>query len=221
MMLCIQRCLCFLFLVFCNSSTQGFAPLPPGSRAVSRTFQARQSLPQNHEPSQDEAPVTSTINEPLTLLQSTQTVGYRVAFLGTTCVYGFQLVVPLLQDAGLSIEQLDGSGTALLGTMATTCLLAPRSLLLMDAIVIVDGGVSIMLGNASFGIAGLCLREILYFGVAYKVEAVLCLATLALQLFPAVTALSLGVLVFGKFLEPLQEDWEVNESEFLATNKLE
>ena len=47
------------------------------------------------------------------VLQSTQTVGYRVAFLGATCVYtSLQLVVPLLQDAGLSIEQLDRSRKA-------------------------------------------------------------------------------------------------------------
>ena len=74
----------------------------------------------------------------------------------------------------------------------------------------------------------ICLREIYYFGLAYKVEAVVALLTLPLLLVDAddynlypllavsLCAMAVDVLAVGKVFEPCGEDYVRSNSEFLA-----
>jgi hypothetical protein len=207
----------------------------------------------------------------LSLAQSIQTIGYRAAMLAVTTIYGLQeSAIPFLtQEAGLQLDttvdtlQLLSQDYLLRGLILTTCVLAPSSSrssasdnggswLQAEGIIqlgLLASGVATLLPigipPAVLGLISLCLREIFYFGIAYKVEAALSILTLVVDLgsslssscvfggdeastsasIPAVlhllTFLSLGVLVFGKFLEPLREDWSMNDSEFLSENRLD
>lgn len=166
--------------------------------------------------------------------------------LAVTMIYGLQVsLIPLLtQEAGLSldIDSLLLSQDLLQGLILTTCVLSPSQSAsdggwLQAGIkvgVLTSGVTTVVVGMPAIGLASLCLREILYFGIAYKVEAALALLTFGVgatsiggseatiqPVLHLLTSLSLGVLVFGKFLEPLREDWSMNDSEFLSENRLD
>lgn len=82
----------------------------------------------------------------------------------------------------------------------------------------------------SLCLAGICIREIFYFGLAYKVEAAVALVALpftlvmtsdrqAAEISLPVCALAMDVLAAGKIFEPCIEDFERSNSEFLAGGK--
>jgi hypothetical protein len=78
-------------------------------------------------------------------------------------------------------------------------------------------------------LVSICIREIFYFGLAYKVEAVVALVMLpvtfmmtsdqAIGISLPVCALAMNVLAAGKIFEPCAEDFERSNSEFLAGGK--
>ena len=79
-------------------------------------------------------------------------------------------------------------------------------------------------------LALICIREIFYFGLAYKVEAAIALAALPFSFIMSsdqqvvgislsVCALAMDVLSAGKIFEPCKEDFERSNSEFLAGGK--
>ena len=193
--------------------------------------------------------------------QSAQTLAYRACLLAVTAAYGIQLLLPVLQDAGLSKSSTIGvEPTSLLhfisvASVTTACLLAPKrkplrgrnkrssnngnnnnNKLLVDGKVLAASVATAISGEPLVGVSSLFIREIFYFGLAYKVEAALGLvASLAVLFFSqnntamvgTTTAtmsqvaepaswLALAVLTFGKVFEPLEEDWFKSESEFLA-----
>ena len=82
----------------------------------------------------------------------------------------------------------------------------------------------------SLCLASICIREIFYFGLAYKVEAAIALMALPFTLVMTsdqrvaefslpVCALAMDVLAAGKIFEPCVEDFERSNSEFLAGSK--
>lgn len=82
----------------------------------------------------------------------------------------------------------------------------------------------------SLCLASICIREIFYFGLAYKVEAAIALVALPFTLVMTsdqqvaefslpVCALAMDVLAAGKIFEPCVEDFERSNSEFLAGSK--
>lgn len=168
----------------------------------------------------------------LTAQQSAQTIAYRASLLGGTAAYSLQSALPILQDAGLSIPASSSSLDAMMiatGFTVAACALAPKpNKKLVDGKVLAAGAATAIAGQPLLGLAALCVREIFYFGLAYKVEAAVgILASLAVWFVPelmdasqGVVSLALAVMVIGKFLEPLEEDWQPNQSEFLAQNEM-
>lgn len=189
---------------------------------------------------------SSQKEEQLSPLKMAQTIGYRLFLLATTVVYAFEFVIlPFLEQGtlGMTVSSFDGiaNGIVLQILLLATIVLAPvetnddnddsspisaYSNVIFGAaittVAIVSGG-----DTTPLAIAAVSLREIYYFGIAYKVEAALCLLTIGLSSFVpdqvshSLISLFLGVLVFGKFLEPLEEDWTVNASEFLSKNQMD
>jgi len=132
--------------------------------------------------SQDDTTVvvaTAETEPPMSLLsaaQNLQTLAYRASLLGVTAVYGLQLVLPALQDAGLS----SGDGTsaspvlsilAVAGTTAA-CLLAPKQsttrrrrrgssgkAILVDGKVLAASLATALAGQPLVGLAALFVRE--------------------------------------------------------------
>ncbi|CAB9502525.1 expressed unknown protein [Seminavis robusta] len=193
-------------------------------------------------PIQDEAATVSQQVFKLSSTQLGQTVGYRVALLGVSVAYSLELLLPVLQDAGLSVfPEVDPIlPLAAIGFTTAAAALAPKAGMLKSgakkkSVMLVDGKVlaasvaTLVAGQPLVGLAALFVREIYYFGLAYKMEAALGLAaSLWVLLSPGdpsgvpdtVACLALAVMVFGKIFEPLQEDWNPNQSEFLAKDKL-
>eukprot|EP00978_Attheya_sp_CCMP212_P028521 scaffold98652_cov43-Attheya_sp.AAC.1 len=80
---------------------------------------------------------------------------------------------------------------------------------------------------ATLATLGICVREVVFYGAAYKVEAIILASLLLLQpvlpvsnIIPGGIALALLVLSFGKLFEPLAEDLRPGQSTFLARNAL-
>ena len=153
--------------------------------------------------------------------------------LGATTVYSCQSALPFLQEAGLSLTGLDdaNANAIVTGLTVAACVLAPKagkSVKLVDGKVLAASVATAIAGQPSLGLAALLVREMYYFGIAYKVEAVLGLAaSFAMWVLPDMevisrsgVCLSLAVLVCGKILEPLEEDWQPNQSEFLARREM-
>eukprot|EP00522_Entomoneis_paludosa_P000219 CAMPEP_0172472476 /NCGR_PEP_ID=MMETSP1065-20121228/68356_1 /TAXON_ID=265537 /ORGANISM="Amphiprora paludosa, Strain CCMP125" /LENGTH=318 /DNA_ID=CAMNT_0013230615 /DNA_START=235 /DNA_END=1191 /DNA_ORIENTATION=- len=179
----------------------------------------------------------------LSTLQTVQTIGYRSALTVAALALAFQAVFPLLQQAGWrgGEDALASNETILLGALAAANLLTPRApqapllatalswgtVPLLSVVMNLVGGSMDM--AAAGGLAPLFGHEILYFGLAYKVEAALGLGLVALSTIltdqstplDAFTCLAFWVLLFGKFLEPFPEDWVIDESEFLAKNRMD
>ena len=168
----------------------------------------------------------------LTTQQSIQTFSYRASLLGALAVYSFQVALPVLKEAGLSTSftLVDNNGLVTALTVAA-CALAPKagkSAKLVDGKILAASVATAVAGQPLLGLAAIFVREIYYFGAAYKVEAAVgVIASLATWFLPemaptsnAVVCLALAVMVFGKFLEPLEEDWQPNQSEFLAQREM-
>ena len=190
--------------------------------------------------------------------QSAQTLAYRSSLFAVTGAYGIQLLLPVLQDAGLSTPSSSILGvetTPLLhsisvASVTAACILAPKvkpqrgrnkrsrnnNKILVDGKVLAASVATAISGEPLVGVASLFIREIYYFGLAFKLEAVLGLvaslavlfllqnhaamgattATTISQVAEPASWLALAVLTFGKLFEPLEEDWYKSESEFLA-----
>jgi len=106
-------------------------------------------------------------------------------------------------------------------------LLAPISNRFSQVAIISLGLATCITGSTVLSILSLmsiCIREILYFGLAYKWEAFISLISLPLLLLSddydmiaaPMSALSISVLAVGKIFEPIQEDYIKTNSEFLA-----
>lgn len=90
-------------------------------------------------------------------------------------------------------------------------------------------GVPRVLGVVS--LFSVCIREIYYFGLAYKWEAAISLLSLTplilyndeygtvYPIASSLSALAVGVLAVGKVFEPCREDFVKSNSEFLADDK--
>lgn len=221
---------------FAPSSSNLISSLLPDVAPARSLYSAKSDVSDALPSSTDESSVNELVVEPLGLStqQSAQTVAYRASLLGATAAYGLQIVLPALQDAGLSIDSVDGTASIVAtACVVAACALAPKAgkkVMLVDGKVLAASVATAIAAQPLVGLAALFAREIYYFGVPYKVEAALGLAaSLAVLLLPdvvplqasnAATCLALAVLVFGKFLEPLEEDWQPNQSEFLASDEM-
>ena len=106
-------------------------------------------------------------------------------------------------------------------------LLAPVSNRYIQVAMISLGLATCITGTKVLSIISLmciCIREIVYFGLAFKWEAFISLIALPLLLISddydmiaaPLSALAISVLAVGKVFEPIQEDYVKTNSEFLA-----
>ena len=154
---------------------------------------------------------------------------------GSSVVESAEILLPLA--AGLSVL-LAPMPEGLLKVAATSLGLAAIATSgAAGAFATEDASVMVLDLSRIFGISSLfavCVREIYYFGLAFKVEAAVVMAVLPLLLrehdaandsvYPiaaAISALAVGVLAVGKIFEPCREDFVKSNSEFLAGENTE
>jgi len=189
----------------------------------------------------------------VTLGQGIRVGLYRLLLLGSAGAWTGLAVLPLLEGSGLSstdtlevnmsmgwkfmlgaaavvapLPSVDSKSKSNLPFLALSCVGVSTLLLLSLSIMFQEG----MMDTATQVVAtmatlGICVREVVFYGAAYKVEAIILASLLLLQpvlpvsnIVPGGIALALLVLSFGKLLEPLEEDLRPGQSTFLARNAL-
>eukprot|EP00978_Attheya_sp_CCMP212_P024524 scaffold77179_cov34-Attheya_sp.AAC.1 len=189
----------------------------------------------------------------VTLGQGIRVGLYRLLLLGSAGACTGLAVLPLLEGSGLSstdtlemnmsmgwkfmlgaaailapLPSVDSKFKSNLPFIALSCVGASTVLLLSLPIMFQES----MMETATQVVAtmatlGICVREVVFYGAAYKVEAIILASLFLLQpvlpvsnIIPGGIALALLVLSFGKLLEPLEEDLRPGQSTFLARNAL-
>lgn len=169
-------------------------------------------------------------NDDVTIFKRIRAISYRSAL--------FISSVLLITSAIFDSSFLDGTGidsstfvsivdSYLPLASGLSLLLAPVSNRYTQVAIISLGLATCITGTKILSIISLmsiCIREILYFGLAFKWEAFISLISLPLLLISddydmiaaPLSALAISVLAVGKVFEPIQEDYVKTNSEFLA-----
>jgi len=169
-------------------------------------------------------------NDDVTILKRIRAISYR----STLFISAILLITLALFDSSF----LDGTGvdsspfisivdTYLPFATGLSLLLAPVSNRYTQVAAISLGLATCITGSKVLSIISLmciCIREIVYFGLAYKWEAFISLISLPLLLISddydmiaaPMSALAISVLAVGKVFEPMEEDYVKTNSEFLA-----
>ena len=169
-------------------------------------------------------------DDDVTILKRIRAISYR----STLFISAVLLITSALFDSSF----LDGTGvdnnffisivdSYLPFASGISLLFAPISNRYIQVAVISLGLATCITGIKALSILSLmciCIREIVYFGLAYKWEAFISLISLPLLLVSddydmiaaPLSALSISVLAVGKVFEPINEDYIKTNSEFLA-----
>lgn len=197
-------------------------------------------------------PLANTTSNSISLIERIRILSYRTALSVSSL-----LITALAICSGDILSGTGVDGSLVMGwvesvmplTAGMTILLAPvpnngSSRVISNALGIVT--IASAITSALFGagssfedvhrllvslcLASICIREIFYFGLAYKVEAAVALVALPFTIVMTssqevvgislpVCALAMDVLAAGKLFEPCMEDFERSNSEFLAGSK--
>ena len=187
----------------------------------------------------------------VTVIERTRVLSYRAALISTSALLS---TVAIFDSNFLVGTGLDGTSVVDMAEIylpfaaGTSLLLAPasdnnnaiqRAVILLGLATCVSGiasvtsdiGEIVLSSSSVLGIVSLVavsIREIIYFGVAYKWEAAVALICLPLLLLNSndyetlhslaapLSALSVSVLAVGKVFEPCKEEFVKTNSEFLA-----
>jgi len=169
-------------------------------------------------------------NDDVTIIKRIRVISYRstlfisAILLITSALFDSNFLMGTGIDSSTFISIVDNYLPFAAGL---SLLLAPVPNRYIQVAIISIGLATCITGTKILSILSLmciCIREIVYFGLAFKWEAFISLISLPLLLLSddydmiaaPMSALSISVLAVGKIFEPIQEDYIKTNSEFLA-----